>query len=158
MEDKDTRLADIVMDIIRVSNMLERLGGKYVHEAELNSVQQYMILALLDSKPNLSMGDLHQNTLVTKQAITGVVDRLKKGGYLEVYKDSKDRRIIRLLLTEKGENAIQTTRPKRIPGNRDTFSILSDKEIFQLSGILSKLILHYKNKEFIGTEGDITHE
>ncbi len=48
-------------------------------------------------------------TIVLKEkAITGIVDRLKKGGYLEVYKDSKDRRITCVLLTEKGKIALQT--------------------------------------------------
>ena len=70
------------MDIIHVANLLERLGGKYAQEANLSSVQQYMILATLDLEPNLSMGDLRKNTLVTKQAITGVVNRLKEGGFL----------------------------------------------------------------------------
>lgn len=149
MEDKDTKLANIALDIIRVANILERLGGKYAHEADLKSVQQYMILSLLNAEPNLSMGDLHQNTLVTKQAITGVVDRLKKGGYLEIYKDSKDRRITRVLLTEKGKKALQATRPKRISGNQEAFSILNEVEISQLTGIFSKLILHLKNIENI---------
>ncbi|WP_432353349.1 MarR family winged helix-turn-helix transcriptional regulator [Sporosarcina sp. A2] len=145
MEDKDTQLAYTALDIIRVANILERLGGKYALEADLDSVQQYMILSLLNAEPNLSMGDLQQNTLVTKQAITGVVDRLKKGGYLETYKDSKDRRITRVLLTEKGKKALQATIPKRISGNQEAFSILSEEEISQLSGIFSKLILHLKN-------------
>lgn len=145
MEDKDNKLANMALDIIRVANILERLGGKYANEADLNSVQQYMILSLLNAEPNLSMGDLRQNTLVTKQAITGVVDRLKKGGYLEIYKDSRDRRITRVLLTEKGKKALQATRSKRISGNKESFSILSDEEITQLSGIFSKLILHFKS-------------
>ncbi|WP_313893446.1 helix-turn-helix domain-containing protein [Psychrobacillus sp.] len=93
MEDKDSRLAETVLDIIRVANMLERLGGKYVHEADLNSVQQYMILSLLNAESNLSMGDLHQNTLVTKQAITGVVDRLKKE---VIWKYTKIQKIVEL--------------------------------------------------------------
>ena len=145
MENKDTKLANIALDIIRVANILERLGGKYAHEAELASVQQYMILSLLNAEPNLSMGDLQQNTLVTKQAITGVVDRLKKGGYLDIYKDPKDRRITRVLLTEKGKKALQATRPKRISGNQEAFSVLSEEETSQLTGILSKLIVHLKN-------------
>lgn len=158
LEDKDILLADTVMDIIHVANLLEKLGGKYAQEADLNSVQQYMILASLDLEPNLSMGDLRKNTLVTKQAITGVVNRLKEGGFLEMYKDPKDRRITRVLLTAKGENALQATRPKRISGNRESFSILSEKELSQLSTIFSKLIPHLKNGENIGTGGSMTHE
>lgn len=158
MENKDTQLANTALDIIRVANILERLGGKYAQVADLKSVQQYMILSLLNAEPNLTMGDLQQNTLVTKQAITGVVDRLKKGGYLELNKDSKDRRITRVLLTEKGKKALLATRPKRISGNQEAFSILSEEEISQLSGIFSKLTLHLKNIENIGTGEDTIHD
>lgn len=146
MQEKDDVIAEITLDIVRAANLLERLGGKYALEADLGSVQQYMILSMLSSDENgLSMGELRENTLVTKQAVTGLVDRMKKSKYIETYKDSKDRRITRVSLTSKGENALQTTRPKRIDGNREAFSILSEEEISQLSTIIPKLIKHLNN-------------
>lgn len=155
MEFNDEVIVDIVTDIIRAANLLERLGGEYAQEGNLKTVQQYMILGLLAREPDLSMGDLQQNTLVTKQAITGVVDRLNKCGFVEVYKDPKDRRITRVRLTTKGETAIEATRPKRISGNREVFSILSEEELSQLSVILPKLILHLKTRE-LNSGGNIT--
>ena len=38
IENKDTLLAYNALDIIRVANILERLGGKYAQEADLKSV------------------------------------------------------------------------------------------------------------------------
>ena len=75
-----------------------------------------------------------------------------------MYKDPKDRRITRVLLTAKGKIALQATRPKRISGNRESFSILSEEELSQLSTLLSKLIPHLKNGENIDTGGNSTHE
>lgn len=145
MEDKDDKLADIILDIIRAANLLERLGGKYAKEADLSSVQQYMILSMLATEDNLSMRDLRQNTLVTKQAITGLIDRMKHVGYLETFKDEKDRRVTYVHLTPLGREALDITRPFRISGNRKAFSVLSDEESSQLLTILPKLIKHLKS-------------
>lgn len=142
MYDNDAILAEITLDIVRAANLLERLGGNYAQEANLDSVQQYMILSLLSSNDGLSMGELRQNTLVTKQAVTGLVNRMKKEGYIETHNDSEDRRITRVRLTTKGEDALQAIRPKRIDGNRKAFSALNEQEISQLSTIISKLISH----------------
>src|SRR5699024_11437897 len=101
-----------------------------------------MILSMLSFTDGLSMSELRENTLVTKQAVTGIVERLKKGGYIDSDKDPKDRRITRVHLISKGKNALRTIRPKRINGNREAFSILSEKEISQLSTIVPKLISH----------------
>lgn len=146
MENKDAIIAEVVLDIIRTSNLLQRLGGKYAHEADLNSVQQYLILGMLSMQGDLSMQELRKNTLVTKQAITGLVDRLNREGYLETYNDANDRRITRARLTSEGEKKMQFIRPRRIPGNREAFSVLSDEELSQLSATLPKLIRHLKNE------------
>ncbi|MFC4620486.1 MarR family winged helix-turn-helix transcriptional regulator [Camelliibacillus cellulosilyticus] len=146
MKDRDAILVEIVLDIIRAANLLERLGGKYAQKADLSSVQQYMILGMLFLEGDLSMGDLRENTLVTKQAVTGLVDRLNRGGYLETYTDSRDRRITRVRLTPKGQETLQIIRPLRVLGNRKAFSVLSDEEFSQLSAILPKLIRHLKNE------------
>lgn len=144
MENKDDKLAEIILDIIRAANLLERLGGEYSKEADLSSVQQYMILSMLAKENNLSMRDLRQNTLVTKQAITGLVDRMKQVGYLDTYKDEKDRRVTYVHLTPLGKEALEITRPFRISGNREAFSVLSEEESAQLLTILPKLIQHLK--------------
>lgn len=147
MEDKDDKVANIILDIVRAANLLERLGGEYAKAADLSSVQQYMILSMLSSEGELSMRDLRQNTLVTKQAITGLVDRLKRAGYLETYKDSNDRRITRVQLTSTGKDALEVILPYRVSGNRKAFSVLSDEEYAQLSAILPKLIRHLKSEQ-----------
>lgn len=144
--DKDENLAEIALNFVRAANLLERLGGRYALEAELGSVQQYMILSLLRSGDSLSMGELRKSTLVTKQAVTGLVERMKKGGYVETYNDLTDRRITRVRLTTKGKEALKMIRPKRIAGNREAFSVLSEREISQLSVIIPKLISHLDNK------------
>ncbi|MDY0394522.1 MarR family winged helix-turn-helix transcriptional regulator [Virgibacillus halophilus] len=147
MEDKDTRVANMILDVIRTANLLERLGAQYAKEADLSSVQQYMILSMLSNEGDLPMRDLRQNTLVTKQAVTGLVERLSQTGYVETCKDTKDHRVTLVRLTSAGEKALEIIRPFRVLGNRNAFSVLSDEEFSQLSAILPKLIHHLKSNQ-----------
>lgn len=142
LQNRDDVIANTILDIVRAANLLERLGGRYAQEADLGRVQQYMLLSMLQTEDDLSMSELRQNTLVTKQAVTGLVDRMKKGGYIKTYNDPRDHRVTRVHLTDKGKNTLQAIRPKRIEGNREAFSILSEEEIYQLSSTISKLIVH----------------
>lgn len=146
MKNKDELIANTVLDIVRASNLLERLGGKYAQDADLASVQQYMILSMLNQESGLSMRNLRENTLVTKQAITGLVDRLERGGYVETYKDSVDRRITRVQLTLEGKKTLEVIRPQRVSGNREAFSVLNDDELSSLATILPKLVNHLKSE------------
>lgn len=146
LENKDTEIAHVVLDVVRAANLLERLGGIYAKEAGLNSVQQYMILTMLSKEDSLSMYELRKSTLVTKQAITGLVERLNQSGYVEKYKDIDDQRVTRVSLTNKGKEALELIHPYRISGNRAAFAGLSGEEISQLSVILPKLIGHLENE------------
>lgn len=138
----DTAHTGQKLDIFRASNLLERIGGKYAAQAGLGSVQQYMILGLLFLDGDQSLSQLRQNTLVTKQTITGLVERMRQGGYLETYTDPDDRRVTKVRITGKGKETFEKIRSVRIPGNREIFAVLGDQEVQQLAEILPKLVAH----------------
>jgi len=139
---KDKQIGAVVLDVIRTANLLERLGGQYASKVGLGSVQQYMILSMLDKSDSLTMSDLRQNTLVTKQAITGLIERMKKQGYINTKKDSNDRRRTIVEMTSYGRELLEFIHPERIKGNREAFNVLTDEELRQLQDILKKLVDH----------------
>jgi DNA-binding MarR family transcriptional regulator len=51
----------------------------------------------------LTMGELARRLGVSEKTITGVVDRLEREKYLVRQRDPKDRRIVRVVLTKKGQ-------------------------------------------------------
>ncbi|TMN21599.1 MarR family winged helix-turn-helix transcriptional regulator [Lentibacillus cibarius] len=144
MRHNDDVMADIVLDIVRLANLLERLGGQYAKNGGLSSVYQYMLLAMLSFHESLSMRELRENTLVTKQAITGLVERMKKTGHIDTYTDPNDRRVTRVYITALGKQTLEDIRPYRKAGNREAFSVLNEEEMTQLATILPKLIDHLK--------------
>lgn len=142
MRSHDEKLALTILDIVKVANLLERLGGRYASKGGLSSVYQYMLLSMLSNEGDLSLKQVRENTLVTKQAITGLVERMRKGNYIETYSDAKDRRIIRVRITAKGKDTLDQIRPHRIEGNRQATSVLSEEELTHLHTIFPKLIQH----------------
>lgn len=132
--------AAIVQDIFRAANLLYRMGGKISAQAGLATVQQWAILAAVAQEEGIALKDLRRNTLVTKQAITGLVERLRQGGYLKTYGDTADRRVTRVSLTEQGKTIIERLQPIQAATNRKTFSVFGENHLCEMQELLQKLV------------------
>jgi len=53
----------------------------------------------------LTMGELAQRIGVTEKTITGIVDRLERSGHAARERDDADRRVVRVKLSRKGQEA-----------------------------------------------------
>lgn len=71
--------------------------------------------------------------------VTVLADRLEEMGLVERQPHPTDRRVKNLVLTRKGRR-LRTTIPDWLWDAPNTFSILTDEERAQLTGLLSKLI------------------
>lgn len=82
---------------------------------------QYMILQYIKDKPGqaTTSTELANAFYVGKSSITAIVARLEAKGWIRRQDDSRDRRVIRLLLTPEGERlaADLTSRIESILGN-----------------------------------------
>lgn len=70
------------------------------------TMPQYALLNLIVEGP-LSMKDLSARLLVSKPAVTNLVDRLEKHAFLKRCHDSEDRRISRIEIRPKGQKLIR---------------------------------------------------
>jgi len=132
--------ANIVIDIFRSSNLLGRVGGRLASQTGLASVQQWILLDTISQEGEVSLKDLRQNTLVTKQNITGMVERLKQSGYVVAYEDPVDRRVTRVQLTPKGEKVLELLEPLTYESNKKTFSKFTDDELKTFASLLDRLV------------------
>ncbi|MBU1125278.1 MAG: MarR family transcriptional regulator [Candidatus Omnitrophica bacterium] len=66
------------------------------------TVPQFLVLDCLLREGNSKMSTLAQVLDVTTAAMTGIVDRLVRDGYLKRSFDSGDRRVIKITLTPRG--------------------------------------------------------
>ncbi|QJD82231.1 MarR family winged helix-turn-helix transcriptional regulator [Cohnella herbarum] len=138
--DKEEHLhGRVVMNIFRCSNLLERVGRKLVAKVGLTSVHQWFILAALSAE-DLSLKQLGKNTHVTKQNMTGMIERLKHNEYVTTYEAQEDRRITLVRLTEKGKQALAQLDGMGYQSNQESLNCLRLEELNSFNGCLLKLI------------------
>lgn len=147
MKNKDEFQANTVLDIFRASNLLARIGGKLTAKVGLTSAQQWMLLSTISKHEGLSLKELREDTLVTKQNISSMVDRLRQAGYVTTYEDSTDRRITRVKLTEQGKNILIALKPLTSASNNRSFEIFEPEELVQFSAFLERLVTHLNQQD-----------
>lgn len=72
---------------------------------------QWGVLGRLAEKDGQSLSELGARALFDGPTMTGIVDRLESSGYVERRRDSSDRRVISLYLTDLGRELITSLPP-----------------------------------------------
>ena len=105
---------------------------------------QFVILDILQRHGESKMSDLAKSLSVTTAAMTGIVDRLVREGYLRRESDPKDRRIIKIRLTAKGERAVTQILEKKKQMIIKMFGMVSQEEREEYLKILTHIRDHLK--------------
>ena len=103
------------------------------------TVPQLEIISCLDRTKGLPLSEIAERLLVTGGNITGIIDRLERGGYVHRERDKTDRRVIRALLTEKGLELYKSFLPRYKEVMHRINSGLTVQERKQLQQLLKKL-------------------
>jgi len=67
---------------------------------------QLRLMLLIDYASGLPLGELAQQMRVSPATITGITDRLVRRGFIERQSHPSDRRIVRVVLTQEGAEAV----------------------------------------------------
>lgn len=130
----------VVLNLMRASILLHRIGSKLVEGTGLATVQQWQLLGMIGRNEGVSLTELRKDTLVTKQNMTGLVERLQKGGFVATWCDPVDRRLTRVGLTSKGKDTIHMMQPRSNKSNEVTFANFSKEELILFDQLLERLI------------------
>lgn len=112
--------------------------GSEFHKLKM-TMPQFFILDILHRSGECRMGDIAKSANVTMAAITGIVDRLVRGGYALRYSDLKDRRIVNIRLTARGTKAIKDMIEYRKKVSIKMFGMMSREERSQYLNILTRI-------------------
>ena len=105
------------------------------------TMAQFDILAQLSrGNDGTTLIDLSRRLLVTAGNVTGMIDRMERDRLVERRPDSKDRRVTRVHLTEKGKQLAETVIPKHTKDIERLFRPLKTLELQRLRHTLDKLI------------------
>lgn len=94
---------------------------------------------LVKEKEGLSVKDIADSLRVTPGAVSQLVDKAVKMGFVTRAEDPNDRRGQRIKLSEKAKNKIEGFKKNYFERLGPRFTNLTDKEISQLTSLLGKI-------------------
>lgn len=133
----------------RVSEMMPIISKEFFkHHTEFHKVKvtipQFVVMDILNRQGQMRMSDLARFINVTTAAMTGIVERLVRDGYVKRLSDLDDRRIIEVILTSKGHKIADAISGKKKKTVTRMFGMISQKEREEFLKILTHVMEHLK--------------
>jgi MarR family transcriptional regulator, organic hydroperoxide resistance regulator len=100
---------------------------------------QFYVLATIGYAGGLPFGEIGAKMMVTVSNLTGIVDRLEEKKLVLRKRDEHDRRVVRVILTEKGAKLYQSTIPLFEKSISAIFARVDNRQQKELSALLRKL-------------------
>lgn len=100
---------------------------------------QFYVLATIGYAGGLPFGEIGAKMMVTVSNLTGIVDRLEEKKLVQRKRDDKDRRVVHVIMTEKGAKLYKSTIPIFEKSIAEIFQRLEGPQQKELSTLLRKL-------------------
>ena len=123
------QVQDRVFDALLKAHGMEELSGA-----------QGRILFVLWQEDNIAIVELSRRTLLAKTTLTSMLDHMEASDFLTRRYDSKDRRQIRICLTEKAKALSKSYREVSSEMNLRFYQNFEDKEIEVFEGYLQRIL------------------
>ncbi len=100
---------------------------------------QFAVLEALYHLGHMTQGEISMKVLKSGSNMTMVIDNLERDDLVRRERDTNDRRVIHVHLTEAGSSKLEAVLPGHVAALVDEFSILSAKEQETLGELCKKL-------------------
>lgn len=135
------------ISLVYTYGMLYNGYENFFKESDLTSQQYNALRILRDRYPDPISTSVLRGHMLDKMSDTSrLVSRLQTKGLVEVKRNSGDKRLVNILITEKGLELLEKIDPKLV--NLDALMTgLSEEEVMQLSDLLIKVRASIKSVE-----------
>lgn len=128
-----------LVDDMQMLYHLIRRASHPVKRAEMTP-EQYWLLRLLRRRGTLSIGELAEILGVTGSSVTTACKRLEKVGFVTRERQSDDERIVRVMLTEQGNEQIEAWQQRRREFLQTLLVPLDDEQQAVLQDLLERIL------------------
>ena len=139
---QQNRTKEIIFSIRRLVQASELYTKELNKKYQVSAAQLNCILTLYENGPLLS-SQIAKHMMVKSSTVTGVVDRLENKGLVERLRNSHDRRMITIQLTEAGkklaENAPPPIQQRVIDGLKNLTEVEKDQIVASLNMLTTML-------------------
>lgn len=110
------------------------------------TMPQVVVLDVLFRHPESKMTELARAINVTTAAVTGIIERLVRDGYVKRLSDPADRRITKVSLTGKGASTMRKMNEHRKHVTEKIFGMITEEERESYIKILEHIRDHLKEQ------------
>ena len=149
---------ELVKNIIYQIRKLMQAGEVYTKELNKKysvSAPQLACLSTLNDYGPLPPSVISKNILVKSSTVTGIIDRLEKKEYVTRVRNSPDRRVINIELTDTGRTLVNSAPSPFQQTIVDGLTRLKSEELEQILAALTKLAHMLDFKDFENNGEDI---
>lgn len=119
-----------------LGSLLDRCGHYYAHRISNHKRGQDSVLAVISQHPGITQKELAEALEIQPASVSELLMKLERKGLVLRQKDTQDRRVIQVQLTEEGKQLLVTAAEE----TADPFQALSADEQEQLRSLLEKLL------------------
>lgn len=100
---------------------------------------QFLILTVLDQEDGQAAGEIGARLTLDSATLSGTLDRMRDGEWIEKIADPKDRRVVRIHTTAKAKKIAPSLTKLRIAANDEILADLSLEERLLLKRLLKDI-------------------
>ncbi|SHN07538.1 MarR family winged helix-turn-helix transcriptional regulator [Gracilibacillus kekensis] len=138
------QIADIEKELRFISGIIKQKGREILNNYPITT-PQFIALQFLLEDGDLTLGELSKKINLAFSTTTDLVDRMEKNDIVERVKDTKDRRVVRIHLLERGKVIIREVIEKRQQYLGEVLTNVKEEDMGQLSRLLH--IMHQEMKQ-----------
>lgn len=137
-KENDTDALKLLTILLKASSSVTNLLKKDMNSYGLNATE-FMVLELLYNKGATSVQRIGQKVLLASSSISYVIDQLENKKFVKRERTIKDRRVILVTLTVRGEELMEEIFPQHCVVIQDLFSEVEAEELSELAEKLKKI-------------------
>jgi MarR family transcriptional regulator, organic hydroperoxide resistance regulator len=125
--------------LLREIGIILKRKGRDILSAFPITNPQFDALFVLYQEGDMTIGELSQRMYLACSTMTDLIDRMEKNGVVERVRDTRDRRVVRIHMLEKGKKIIEEVLEARRQYLVEMLSHLSDDEVLAIKKHLAIL-------------------
>lgn len=134
----NTALMEFADKVLEISRDFMKYYAEGACRVKL-TLSQIAILDILSRDKEAKMSDMARYMGITTAAMTGIIERLVRDGYVARVSDPDDRRVINIKLTGKGISTVKSLLEQKKRMITKVFGVLSEKERDEYLKILTRI-------------------
>jgi DNA-binding MarR family transcriptional regulator len=131
---------DLVAGVIQLANLLNRRMVPVFEKARVTPQQWAVLVAIAGSAGPTTLAAVARRLAVSKQNMTGMVDRLQQLGVIERSDDPNDLRSSRIELTRRGRTLLEKLTPVYEQWRASLGEHVSQRDLRALTATINRLI------------------